>query len=231
MRPVLLAAALLLPLGGWSVWWWQAASEAKTQIRTSITHLNTQMKASGSFLQLEYKDLSAGHFFGAPHVIVENPALVAGGLQPQRIEVDWLRLAPGGETTGQWHVTLAPVLRATQQGRDAGEYTVIATPLPEVWVRSPSAQQAEAPASGPLGRLLPAAPPAPDGWPADAIHQWAYKLPNTLELTAVRSGKGNKAQFTLPSSPLRLWQPLPLRPDDRIDFFFALLAEIVEANV
>ena len=228
MRPWLLISMLVLPLGGWGIYWWQAAGAAKSQIALSVEYVNGQFKTAGSGTQLSYESMEAANYFGRPEIIIQKPAVtVTGGMSSARIEADSLRLSVDGE--GEWQLHLPPVFRAIQGSRWGGEYSVAVSPVPEVWLRNSVAQKAQPSNSGPLGQLLPAVPLAPEGWPAEAIHQFAYKLPATLSLTSTKAGKGNTAQFNLPSVPLRMWQPIPLQPDGSVDFLLALLGEISEA--
>lgn len=229
MRILLIATALLLPLGGWSLYWWQLASTEKTRIEASIHFLNEQFRTAQSRMALEYTSMEATHLWGYPQIIVHDPALVLSAPYAHRIETDWLKLSPEGDSGEQWQVTFSGNFRAERKDYKAASYEFFATPMPDVWLRTPKAQAAEPVAKGPLAGLAPRAEPAPAGWLETAPHQMAYKLPSSLDLTATRDGKTNTARFNLPSSPLRLWQPMPLRPDSQIDFFFSLLAELVEA--
>jgi hypothetical protein len=230
MRLLLLAASLLVPLGGWSIYWWQWASAEKTRIEASIVFLNEKFRAAQSRMTLEYRSMEATHLWGRPQIILHDPALVLSAPYAHRIETEWLKLAPEGDSGEQWQVTFAGNFRAERTDRKPASYNFFAAPMPDVWLRTPKAQAAEPVAKGPLAGLAPRAEPVPAGWLETAPHQMAYKLPTSLDLTATQDGKTNTARFNLPSSPLRLWQPMPLRPDHQIDFFFSLLAELVEAH-
>jgi hypothetical protein len=229
MRLLLLLTALLLPLSGWSVWWWQQAETEKARVAHAVDYLNQYFTQSQSRLRLSYDRLEATHFFGAPQIVLHQAALTLPAPFAHRIEAPWLRLEPEGDTGEQWQLAFPPSFTAQAMKRTQEDYRFSVSPMVDVWLRTPRAQAAEAPASGPLAALTPRAAPPPATWPQDVPHQLAYRLPSTLDLTATRTGTTRTARFTFPSVPLRIWQPIPPRVDDRVEFFFAMLAELVEA--
>ncbi|MBY0354918.1 MAG: hypothetical protein K2Q12_04220 [Rickettsiales bacterium] len=231
MRKILLISVLILvPMLAWSLWWWQQSTALKQRVAENITVLNQRMTLAGSHLHISYDGLASTHFYGRPHVKVMGATLSRSGLRSQQIKTSALIIEP--EQAGEaYTLTLPEDWEATEQFQGIStHYAMHVTPPPRLWLRSPTAQSAEAKPTGPLARMMHTAPPAPDGWPAHTPHQMAYQFPATIDLQVMRGNIQQTARFNLPSIPLRQWLLIPLRADDRVDFLISLLDEIVEST-
>lgn len=228
-RVLTVLALIIFPLGGWGAYWWSLASELKEEIARDVNYVNERLLHSRSHASLSYDEMVATNFLGFPRIYVKPMTLIVEGHTRHRIEAPWIRVERSDD--GELKLALPPQFTAKEKIRRSVNFTFGLSPQPTIWLRTPDAQEkTEAKPQGPLKNLTPKAPRAPSRWPDRVVHQFAIKLPATLELTAAREEDAARtARFTLPSIPVRTWQALPMEPDAQIDFFFSLLAEIAES--
>jgi hypothetical protein len=233
MRKLILLLLLIgVPFGGWGAYWWSWANDLEDQVTRSIAYVNERLMHSRSRLRIGYDDIAVANFLGTPHVYLRGASVVTKGYPSNRVDADWVRLEPAA-SGDQFRVIFPEWLTAEekQSKKRSTVYEFRAQPQPSFWLRTPAAQDAEPKNKGPLDQLVPKAPKAPNSWPSHIPHQFALKLPAQLDLTSrVEGTDGNTARFTLPALPIKAWQPIPLKPDDKLDFFLSLLAEVAEAK-
>lgn len=225
---IILSLLILLPLGGYSIYWWVTAGTLKEAVQKNLD--DSVMRLSAAGLAFAYDDLRAVGYPSLPVVKLSSPSLTReeGGVR-MSVSAEELIIEP--ERGLSMFRILIPnaVTAAYSSAASTGSYAVKVDFVPKLTVRTAAAYTAESKEKSPIKLPFksPAAPP-PENFPEDMIYEYAINMPKGMMMHVTKDGRSADIAFQWPLLPYRVWQPMRYDLARPYDLFFNFLQEVEE---
>ena len=223
---IILSLLILLPLGGYSIYWWIAAGSLKEVAQKNLDESIVRFKAAG--VDLSYDDMLVVGYPALPYIKLYSPVMARDGNgMKMSIAADELIIEPDGREDQVFRILIPQLIQASYTGYDSnGRYTVTANFVPKLTVRTAGAFTKDSQGKRPIMLNLKSnnVPPPPD-MDKELLYEYALNMPKNMLMKVEKSGKTAPIGFQWPLIPYRIWQPMRYDLGNSYDLFFAFLQE------
>lgn len=207
------AAVVLIATGGYSYFWFSAASEAESKVRANLDQVINSLQSAGEGAQLHYVSVDAEGFPFSTSIVIRKPVLkVPSTGKELELRISHLRIVPEISDGSRYHLRMPKRIYATAKypGKDIA-YVVEVKPLPKVAFRTPIEQirELELAKKSPFG-LAGKGLDAEElkKLPEAIIHQFSVSWPSSLTLNMKFGEKSASKHYSFNAAlaSVRLWQ-------------------------